>query len=86
MYPLSHVSTLFKIDAATLYRWCRRAGIVSRVDPIDMRRRYLSDSQLILLSQLHHRVIVIDADKVQVSELQRLEARIAELEKERRLD
>jgi len=83
MYTLSQICAIFKVTPMTLRRWCRRSNISPCVDPVDRRCRYITDAQLVKLSTLHRRVLIVDASQVQTSELQRLEARIAELEKER---
>ena len=81
MHSLPDVCALFSVDCATLRRWCRRAHIQPHQDPADMRRRYLTDDQLLHLSRLHNRVLVLDSDAVRLNEIERLEARIAELER-----
>jgi len=48
-----------------------------------MRRRYLTDDQLLTLARLHNRVLMVNTDAIQLSQIERLEARIAELEKGR---
>lgn len=73
---------LFKVSPATLHRWCRRAHIMPHVDPVDNRRRHLDDDQLLRLARLHHRVLVVDTGSIQISAIEKLEARIAKLEKE----
>jgi len=83
MHLWSDICALFKITGMTLWRWCQRAQIIPHQDPVDMRRRYLTDDQLLTLARLHHRVLMIDTDALQLSAIERLEARIAELEKGR---
>ncbi len=81
MHSLSDVYALFKINAATLYRWLRRAQITPHQDPVDMRRRYLDDDQLLALARLHNRVLRVDTDAIQLSVIERMQAQIAELDR-----
>jgi hypothetical protein len=81
MHTLDTARALFNISISTLKRWCQRAHIILHQDPADMRRRYLDDDQLLLLARLHNRVLMVDSDAVQLSVIERLEARIAELER-----
>ena len=81
MHPFSNVYVLFRIDQKTLWRWCRRAHITPHRDPVDHRRRYLDNGQLLKLARLHQRVLVVDAGSVSLDYLQQLEARIAKLER-----
>ncbi len=83
MHLFPDIYTLFQIDQKTLYRWCRRAQITTHTHPADMRRRYLTDDQLLTLARLHNRVLMVNTDAIQLSQIERLEARIAELEKGR---
>ncbi len=83
MHLFSDIYTLFKIDARTLYNWCRRASIIPHTHPADMRRRYLTDDQLLHLARLHNRVLMVDSDAVRLDQIEQLERRIAELEKGR---
>jgi DNA-binding transcriptional MerR regulator len=83
MHPFSHVYALFVISPTTLHRWCRHAHITPHIDPVDNRRRYLDDNQLLRLARLHYRVLVVNTGSVQISAIEKLEARIAKLEKER---
>jgi hypothetical protein len=81
MHMFSFVYALFKISPATLRRWCRHAHITPHIDPIDNRCRYLDDDQLLQLARRHHRVLVVDTGSVQISAIEKLEARIAKLER-----
>ncbi len=85
MHSFPNACILLSINRATLWRWCRRCGIVPCVDPVDYRRRYLTDNQLVRLARLHHRVLVVNADDARFREIERLETRIAELERRARL-
>ena len=49
------------------YNWCRRASIIPHQDPADYRRRYLTDDQLLTLVRLHHRVLMVDSNGIQLS-------------------
>jgi hypothetical protein len=79
MFP--EVYVLFCISASTLCRWCRDAGITPHVDPFDNRCRWLDDNQLLLLALLHHRLLVLKAESMQLSAIVMLEDRVARLEK-----
>lgn len=83
MHPWPDACTLFKISDVTLWRWCLRAHITPHQDLADNRRRYLDDDQLLHLARLHNRVLMVDTEGIQLSQIERLEARIAELEKRR---
>ena len=84
MHSISDVCALFSISPMTLRRWCRRASITPHQDPADNRRRYLDDDQVLKLARLHNRVLIVDTNSIQLSVIERLEARIAELERDRR--
>jgi hypothetical protein len=90
MHLFFDVYILFRIDQKTLWRWCRRAHIIPHVDPLDQRKRYLTDAQLVKLARLHHRVILADPDTALLSEIEsleaRFEARLAEIEAKLRHD
>jgi len=81
MHPSSDVCALFSIDRSTLYRWCCHSNIKPFQDPIDLRRRYLDNDQLLKLARLHNRVLRVDTDAVLLNEIERLERRITELER-----
>jgi hypothetical protein len=81
MHTWSDVLALFQINAATLWRWCKRASIQPHQYPSDMRRRFLDNDQLLILARLHNRVLRVDFDAVLLNEIERLERRIAELER-----
>ncbi len=91
MHPFSQVYALFAISPTTLRRWCHRAYIKPHQDPVDYRRRYLDNDQLLKLARLHQRVLIVNNVNEmmldQISELSRkvakLEACIPKLEKER---
>jgi DNA-binding transcriptional MerR regulator len=83
MHSFQDVYALFNVSQKTLWNWCRRASIQPHTDPADNRRRYLDDDQLLHLARLYHRVVVLDTNGIQLSQIERLEARIAELEKDR---
>jgi hypothetical protein len=59
LYSLGEVVTLFAIDEVTLQRWMRRATITPHIDPSDRRKRYLNQAQLVMLAQLHQRVLLV---------------------------
>ncbi len=81
MHPFSKIYALFQIDAKTLYNWCRRCGIVPHIDPIDNRRRYLDNSQLITLVRLHQRVVVMNnVYEMMLKHIEALNRKIAEIE------
>ena len=88
MHTLDDVRAIFRIGTSTLYRWCLRAQppIIPHQDPADYRRRYLDNDQLLTLARLHNRVLMVDSNGVQLSQIERLEARISELEKQKELD
>ena len=81
MHLFSDIYVLFNIDTKTLYNWCRRASIHPHIDPADNRRRYLTDDQLLRLARLHNRVLMVDTEAIHLSQIERMEARIAELER-----
>lgn len=81
MHSYQDVCALFSIDPRTLRRWCRRAGIFVHRDPVDERRRFLTDTQVLLLSRQHKRVLIIDTESVQLSAIDHMERRIAQLER-----
>jgi hypothetical protein len=81
MHTLNDAYALFSISSATLWRWCSRARIAPHQDPGDFRRRYLDDDQLLKLARLHNRVLIVDTNSIQLSVVERLEARITKLEK-----
>ena len=83
MYMFSNLYALFNISPTTLCRWCRRAKIKPHIDPSDERRRYLDDDQLLTLARQHNRVLIVNTESVQLSEITKLEARVSKLEKER---
>jgi transposase-like protein len=83
IHSINDICALFSISPMTLRRWCRRASIIVHQDPSDERRRYLDNDQLLKLAQLHHRVLMVDSGSIQLSQIERHEARIAELEKGR---
>jgi DNA-binding transcriptional MerR regulator len=83
MHTLDTTLALFNITPMTLRRWCRRARITPHQDPLDLRRRYLDDDQVLMLARLHNRVLIVDSGSIQLSSIEKLEARIAELEKGR---
>ena len=75
------ISPRSSIDRVTLRRWCRRASIQPHQDPSNLPRRYLTSDEIPHLARLHNRVLMVDTDAVQLSQIERLEARIAELER-----
>jgi DNA-binding transcriptional MerR regulator len=80
MHRINTVLALFGISISTLKRWCRRAHITPHRDPVDNRRRYLDNDQLLKLARLHKRVLIVDADTASIDYLMQLERRIEELE------
>ncbi len=83
MHSLFDIYILFKISPATLHRWCQHARITPHIDPTDYRRRYLDNGQLLRLARLHNRVLVPDINNILLPVIERLEARVSKLEKER---
>ena len=59
LYSLGETCALFAINEVTLRRWMRRANISPHADPSDHRRRYLTEAELVRLSQLHQRVLLL---------------------------
>jgi hypothetical protein len=84
MYTLDNVCSILKIDPATLWRWCRRARIKPFTQEGDNRQKYLTDEQFIYLARQHRCLVVPPIGNVQLIALERLEARIRELENELR--
>ena len=82
MYHINQVCALFHISPMTLYRWCKRAGISMRCDPVDNRRKYLNNRELGRLAQMHHRVLVMNAEDVQRDAFEALSDRIKDIEDE----
>jgi DNA-binding transcriptional MerR regulator len=81
MHSYQDTCTLFSIDPRTLRRWCKRAGIVVHQDPVDNRRRYLTDHQLVTLSRQHKRAIFIEnADTLMLDQIEALNQKFAKLE------
>lgn len=54
---LEQVAALMHVNAATLYRWLKRADITPRQDATDRRRKYLTDEQVKQLRKMHKRTI-----------------------------
>jgi DNA-binding transcriptional MerR regulator len=82
MHTWMDILTLFHINAATLWRWCRRAHIVPHRDPADNRRRFLDDAQLVLLARQHHRVVAVNnVNEIMLGQIGELSRKVAELEK-----
>ena len=80
IYVLDEVAALFRIDAATLRRWLRSAGLPPHIDPADRRRRYLDYTQLLQLADLHKRVVIeVPTVNVQIDELTRRVERLEAL-------
>jgi len=81
MHSYQDVCALFSIDPRTLRRWCKRAGIVVHQDPSDFRRRYLTNNQLVALSRLHQRVVMINnIDTLMLDQIEALNQKFAQLE------
>ena len=80
MYTWSDILALFNINAATLWRWCRRAHVVPHKDPVDNRRRYLDNDQLLKLARLHQRVLTVNTESAKLDYIAQLERRIEDLE------
>ncbi len=82
MHSFSNACTLLSINRATLWRWCRRSCIVPCVDPVDLRRRYLTNDQLVRLARLHHRVVAVDnVNEMMLEQISDLSRKVADLEK-----
>ncbi len=52
------------------------------MDPVDNRRKYLNEREVGKLSQLHHRVLMVDAADVQRDAFEALSDRIKDAEDE----
>ena len=63
LYSLGETCALFAINEVTLRRWMRRASISPHADPSDHRRRYLTEAELVRLSQLHQRVLLVPSQE-----------------------
>jgi len=81
MHSYQDTCAIFSIDPRTLRRWCKRAGIIVRQDPIDNRCRYLTDHQLLTLSRQHKRAVFIEnTDTLMLDQIDKLNQKVAELE------
>jgi hypothetical protein len=80
MHPWPDICALFHITSMTLWRWCHRAHITPHKDPLDQRRRYLDDAQLVKLARLHQRVLIVNTETAKLDSIVQMERRIAELE------
>lgn len=82
MYTIDNVCALFTITSMTLRRWCRRAHITPHRDPVDQRRRYLDDDQLLCLARLHQRVVVVNnVNEMMLEQIGELSRKVKELER-----
>jgi len=81
MHPWSDVCALFQVSPDTLWRWCKRSGVVPHTDPADRRRRLLSDEQVLALARLHRRVLVVDSGSLQLSAVDRLRSEVEQIKK-----
>ncbi len=81
MHPFQNVYALFHVSQRTLWSWCRRSGIVPHRDPVDNRRRYLDNAQLVLLARLHHRVVAVNnVNEMMLEQIGELSRKVKELE------
>jgi len=78
-YTLRIAAEKLGIDDVTLWRWMRESRVKPRRDPADWRRRLISKAQLITLAERHHRLVLIEKEGQDMSDL---EARIFDLEQE----
>jgi transposase-like protein len=78
-YTLSIAAEKLGIDDVTLWRWMRESRVKPRRDPTDWRRRRISKAQLITRAVRHHRLVLIEKEDQNMSDL---EARIFDLEQE----
>lgn len=81
MHSWSDLCVLFQVDASTLWRWCKRSGVVPHQDPADRRHRWLDDSQVLVLARLHRRVVIVDSGSAQLSAVDRLAREVEEIKK-----
>jgi hypothetical protein len=82
MHTFSEVYKIFQINRSTLYRWISHANIMPHKDPLNARRKLLSDAQVLVLARLHNRVIMLPTGSGEISALTALEERVAKLESE----
>lgn len=84
LYSIPEACQALAIDQSTLYRWLARAGMKTAVDPMDKRRRTVTEAQLQHLAQQHRATIAMQPrprERTLEQRVKRLEKRVDALEK-----